>query len=272
MRPVLLEAFGVELPSFAVMMTLGFVVALYVVFRQVGRDGVPEASGGLSRPQVWDLYLVMVMASLLGAKFGHVLFEAPGHKTPEGGVTTGIIDLLKHDPWHWARITESGWVWYGGLVGALLTAVFYFWRRPALRAWLYADAFAPAIAAGAVVGRMGCFLAGCCHGRPSDVPWAMKFTTTDVPVHPTQIYDGLSAALLFTLLWLRFPRRRFDGEAISLLMVGYAILRFVTEAFRGDADRGAFGSISTSQAISIPMLAAGLILFFVLRRRKRPAA
>ncbi len=269
MRPVLFELFGVEVPSFAVFMALGFCTALYVVFRQVPRTPIPAAQGGLSRPQAWDLFLVMVMASMLGAKLGHVLFEAPGHKTPEGGVTTGVLDLLAHDPWHWARITEAGYVWYGGFIGSLLTAIVYFRRRPELAAWLWVDAFAPAIAAGAVMGRIGCFFAGCCHGRPSDLPWAIQFTTTQVPVHPTQLYDALIALLLFAALWVRFPRRSFDGEGLSSLLMAYAALRFGTELFRGDLDRGSFGALSTSQVLSIPLFLAGLALFVVLRRRAK---
>ena len=172
--------------------------------------------------------------------------------------------------WEGALAERNAWdvyVWYGGLLGALFTALYYFRRRPELRAWLYADAFAPAIAAGAVVGRIGCFLAGCCHGRPTDVPWAVKFVTTAVPVHPTQLYDALAALILAVPLYLHFPRRRFDGENIALLLMGYAALRALSEAFRGDAERGALGPISTSQAISIPLFLAGVAIW---QMRSRP--
>ena len=258
MKPLL---FGF-LPSYAVFMALGFVAALWVVMRNVRRD----PSGTITRKQAWDLYLVMLYSALIGSKVAHVLFESPGHRLPDGRIAQSMSELLAVDPWHWIRLDDAGYVWYGGLLGALFTALYYFRRRPELRAWLYADAFAPAIAAGAVVGRIGCFLAGCCHGRPSDVAWAMKFATTSVPVHPTQIYDALAALILAVPLYLHFPRRRFDGQNIALLLMGYAALRALTEAFRGDAERGALGPISTSQAISIPLFLAGVAIWQMCSR------
>ena len=139
MRPVLFELFGVEVASYAASMALGYVAALWVVMRQTRRAPSP---GALDRDQVWDLFIVMLVSSLVGAKLGHVLFESPGHALQGGRVAAGIGELLEADPWHWARLGESGYVWYGGLIGALATAVVYFVRRPALDAWLYADAFA----------------------------------------------------------------------------------------------------------------------------------
>jgi len=88
-------------------------------------------------------------------------------------------------------------------------------------------------------------------------------------VHPTQLYDALIALLLFAALWVRFPRRSFDGEGLSSLLMAYAALRFGTELFRGDLDRGSFGALSTSQVLSIPLFLAGLALFVVLRRRAK---
>jgi phosphatidylglycerol:prolipoprotein diacylglycerol transferase len=239
------------------MMVLGFAAALYVVMADVRRDK------DLLRWQAWDLFIVMVVASVLGSKFGHVLFESEGHHLQDGRLATGVIDLLRDDPWHWARLGESGSVWYGGLLGSLGTAIYYVWRRPQLNGWLYSDAFAPAIAAGAVVGRLGCFLAGCCHGVETDAAWGVKFPQLPHPVHPTQLYDAAAALILFGVTFTRFPRRRFDGEVIAILLMGYAVLRAFTEAFRGDAERGGLGPFSTSQLISIPMFLAGLAIYML---------
>jgi phosphatidylglycerol:prolipoprotein diacylglycerol transferase len=117
---------------------------------------------------------------------------------------------------------------------------------------------------GAAVGRVGCFLAGCCHGRPTDAAWGVRFPRLEGPVHPTQLYDAAAALALGLLLAWRWPRRRFAGENIGLLLVGYPLLRSLTEFFRGDAERGAFGPLSTSQWLSVPLLLVGLLL---LRRR-----
>src|SRR5262245_31965998 len=136
MLPVLFDFFGYPVPSYAVMMVLGFVLALGVLWKLVPASSAPFEidSGPLHRAQVWDLYIVMVVSSSIGSKIAHVLFEASSHFDPEGRPISGVIELLKVDPWHWAKLGESGYVWYGGLLGALSTAVVYFRRRPKLSA------------------------------------------------------------------------------------------------------------------------------------------
>lgn len=267
MFPTLFEIFGWKVPSYAVMMGLGYVAALYVIFRLANR------TDGVERWQAWDLFIVMVVASLLGSKLGHTLFEAPGHIDYETGEKiTSLWQLLTSDPWHWARLDEGGYVWYGGMVAALVTATVYFKRRPDLDPWLYSDLFAPAIMAGAVVGRLGCFMAGCCYGEPTDAAWGVKFPRVDHAVHPTQLYDAGIALVLAIVLYTRFAKRKFTGENIAVLLILYPILRSLTEVFRGDADRGAFGGLSTSQWISIPLFAIGVWLFVTRQRRSSAPA
>ena len=269
MKPILFHIFGEAIPSYSVFMVLGYIAALAVIFKltPVRKKEEAEADGGLYRPQVWDLFIVMVVSSVIGSKFGHVLFEAPGHKDENGLPINSLWELLKADPWHWARLGESGYVWYGGMIGALATSVFYFWRRPKLKRWLYADAFAPAIMIGAVLGRIGCFFAGCCHGKPTTMPWGVVMPSHGaMPIHPTQIYDSFIALVICALLMWRFPRRRFDGENIALLLMTYPVMRSITEIFRGDVERGTFGPLSTSQLLSIPLFGIGVFLWTRLSR------
>jgi phosphatidylglycerol:prolipoprotein diacylglycerol transferase len=265
-KPILFRIFDYGVPSYAVLMVLGYLVALAVLFKITPKSS--ESRAELNRPQVWDLFIVMVISSVIGSKLGHVLFEAPGHKDEAGRPIDSLWELLVADPLHWARLGEPGYVWYGGMIGALAVAIFYFYRRPHLKAWLYSDAFAPAIMAGAAIGRVGCFLAGCCYGVESDVAWAMHFPSVEGARHPTQLYDTLVAASLGIFLLWRFGRRRFDGENIALLLMTYPVLRGITEIFRGDPERGAFGPLSTSQVLSIPMLAIGVLLYVRLSKNK----
>jgi phosphatidylglycerol:prolipoprotein diacylglycerol transferase len=267
MWPTLFEVGDVRVGSYALLMVLGYAAALFVVLRLARAAGETDRASSLTAHQAWDLYIVMVVSSILGAKLGHVLFEAPGHIF-EGERIDSLWELLKADPLHALRLGEGGYVWYGGLIGALLTAVVYFRRRPELNALQYSDAFAPAIMMGAALGRVGCFLSGCCYGVPTGAPWGVAFPATDgVAVHPTQLYDASFAAIfgLFLLWW--FPRRRFNGENISLLLIGYPVARFLTEVFRGDPERGHLGPLSTSQIISVVVLAAGAGLYAWARRR-----
>ena len=264
MYPVLFEIAGVEVYSYAALMALGYVAALFALFWAAPKRAAADG-GGLERPQVWDLFIVMVISSILGSKVGHVLFEAEAHQ----GVTS-IWELLEQDPWHAFRLGEAGYVWYGGMIGALATSLVYFKRRPHLNAWLYADAFAPAIVVGAAVGRLGCFLAGCCYGQPTDVAWGVWFPTTSGPVHPTQIYDSMVAAVISGILLWRYGRRRFDGENIAWLLMMYPLARATTEIFRGDPERGTFGPLSTSQGLSIPLFFIGVYILWS-RRSRGPA-
>jgi phosphatidylglycerol---prolipoprotein diacylglyceryl transferase len=268
MKPFIID--GTFLDSFGTMMVLGFVAALVALMVVTPKSGDDKA-GELSRGQVWDLYIVMVIAAVIGSKIGHTLFEAPGHRGKEGQAIHSVWELLADDPWHWAAIGEAGWVWYGGMITALGCAIFYFWRRPHLRAALYADAFAPAIMFGASVGRIGCFLSGCCYGHETDVAWAVKFPRIPGLVHPTQLYDSGIALLLGSFLLWRFTRRKFDGELIAILLMTYPALRSFTEHFRGDADRGTILGLSTSQFLSIPLFCAGAYLYFRLAKNGPPA-
>lgn len=271
MKPILVELFGWPVPSYAAFMVFGFLAALAVVLLLAPRRS-EDAVGGYDRPQAWDLFLVMLVSAIFGSKIGHVLFEAPGHVGRDGQPIESLPELLADDPWHWLRIGEPGYVWYGGFIACLIVAVVYFRRRPHLDAWRFADAFAPAVMLGAAVGRTGCFLAGCCYGRPTDGWWGVQFPHLSEPVHPTQLYDASIALALGVLLLWRFGRRRFDGENIALLLIGYSAFRGLTEAFRGDPERGGLGPLSTSQWISIPLFAIGLWLYLARWRASRRAA
>lgn len=268
MHPVLFTVGEVAVPSYAVMALLGYVAALLSILK-LTKSPAGRASG-LAPSRAWDLFIVMFVASIIGAKLGHVFFEADGHIGRNGQAIHNVAELLADDPWHWARITSAGYVWYGGMLGALATAAVYFRRRPELKAWAYCDAFSPAIMIGAAFGRVGCFMAGCCHGAPTDVPWALQFVTTHELVHPTQAYDAFFAFCLWAFLFFRFPRRRFDGELIAWLLILYPLLRSFTEVFRGDAERGHVGVLSTSQLISIPLFLIGLGLMIRGRRLSPP--
>ena len=211
----------------------------------------------------WDVVegaSVIVLAAVLGSKVFHVLFESAGHVLPDGKVAGGIVDLLSVDPWHWARLLEPGYVFYGGVVFAVFFGVVFIRRRGIDRLGAVFDYAAPGFVLGIAIGRAGCFLAGCCHGGPTDVAWAVTYPVAHVsggvPVHPVQLYDvsfGLVALVLIALFW---RRRRFEGEVFAAAVTAYAVWRFTSEFFRGDGDRGVLlgGALSTSQIVSLCVL------------------
>jgi phosphatidylglycerol:prolipoprotein diacylglycerol transferase len=155
-------------------------------------------------------------------------------------------------------------------------------RRIGLPLWTTCDVFAPGIALGHVVGRLGCLFAGCCFGKPTSVPWAITFTDPfananvgtplNVPLHPTQLYEaGAEALILLVLLATETRGRRFPGRTFWLYMLLYAISRYIIEFFRGDLGRGTvFTIFSTSQFISVILAPLAIVMLVYLSRRERP--
>jgi phosphatidylglycerol:prolipoprotein diacylglycerol transferase len=170
-------------------------------------------------------------------------------------------------------------VFYGGLLAALGVAIFLV-RRYQLRIWTTADLFAPGIALGHVVGRLGCLMAGCCYGTPTTMPWAITFTNPlaasnvgtplGIPLHPTQLYDaGAELLILIVLLLTERRGKGFEGRTFWLYMLLYGISRFVVEFYRGD-DRGTVMGVSTSQFVSLLVVPLALLMLVRLRGRARP--
>ena len=205
---------------------------------------------------------------------GHVVFESRGHPLPDGGTADGVQALLNADPWHWARLFEPGFVQLAGVFGAVLLGLLFLKRAGVWNAVPdVADAAAVTTATGLGIGRVGCFLAGCCHGAPSSLPWAVHFpashVTGGVAVHPTQLYD-VGAACIALVVWrLVHGRQRQPGTAAIATALCLLVARFITEFARGDADRGLWGPLSTSQWLALTgVVGCGWILGW--RRRQAP--
>jgi phosphatidylglycerol:prolipoprotein diacylglycerol transferase len=163
----------------------------------------------------------------------------------------------------------------GGPIAIVAFGIWYT-RRHRVSPWKIVDLFGVATPLGHALGRFGCFLAGCCHGRATDVPWAMRFDSDQVdealrgvPVHPTQLYEAIALLILGVALYRWFPRKRFDGEIGLAYFLAYPIIRFTVEIFRGDSERGfVFGGLmSTSQFVSVAIFASALG-FLACRKRE----
>src|SRR6266850_7763794 len=255
MYPILFRIFNFLINTYGVFLALAFLGAIFVTVKLAGRDGLP-------REKIYDLCLWLLLSSLVGSKL-LMFFTEPEYR--EHPLQLFSLDFLR-----------SGGVFYGGLLGALVTGYFLM-RRWKLPWWKTADACAPGIALGNVLGRQGCFSAGCCWGKPTTMPWGMKFTElgheitgvpTNVPLHPTQLYESFAMLLVFFfLLWL-FRHRRFSGQVILAYALLYAAIRFVIEFFRDDPRGDLFGlttltGLSTSQLIGIVVGVTSLVLMII---------
>ena len=264
MYPEIIHIGSFPINTYGVFLALAFLCAILITVKLAERDGLP-------REKIYDLSLWMLLAALIGSKI-LMLFTEPEYRS-------NPLQLVSLD------FLRSGGVFYGGLLGAVI-AGYLLMKRYQLPWWKTADACAPGIAIGNFFGRQGCFAAGCCWGKPTSLPWGVKFgeaghEITGVPtntyLHPTQLYESFAMLLVFFfLLWLH-KRKRFSGQVILAYALLYSIIRFAIEFVRDDPRGDILGltsltGLSTSQLISIVIGITALILLIVRRRRVDPMA
>jgi phosphatidylglycerol---prolipoprotein diacylglyceryl transferase len=221
---------------------------------------------GLDSTRVMDLGIYIIISALVGAKLLLLVTN---------------FQAFKANPAELFNLFREAGVFYGGLILAVVVALLYI-RRVGLPLWTTCDVFAPGIALGHVVGRFGCLFAGCCFGKPTNVPWAITFkdpfaasnvgTPLGVPLHPTQLYEaGAELLILIFLLTTEKSGRKFPGRTFWLYMLLYAISRYIIEFYRGD-ERGTVGPFSTSQFISLLLAPLAIAMLLYLGRFSRGPA
>lgn len=282
MRPVLfdLPAWG-PINAYGTLILLGGLLAMPGLYWELRRRGLGKGHPG---SMLVDLYLVLIFGAAIGGRVLHVL-TAPSPYLAE--------------PRRLLSLDDTGFVFFGSM---LFIAAGFVWlaRRyeaPLDQVW---DAGATWMPLGHALGRTGCFFAGCCWGAPSDVPWATRFPAESVAygvgevprhgdhtvaLHPTQLYEAIGLLVLLGVLLAIRRRRGIEPpwRQVSRYAIGYGLLRFVVEAFRGDPSRGLLFEgraplvagwlglpaeqpllLSVSQAIALAMVALGV---WGLRRR-----
>jgi len=260
MHPFILDTtlFGlhVKLPSYGLFLALAFSVSYFISLHRATRTGDDPK-------HVENLFLLIVLGSVVGSRLFHVIFEEPAY--------------------YMAHPEKIVAVWEGGytLYGALLTSIFAMWlysRGKKIDYLNFSDIAALATGAGIGVGRIGCFLAGCCWGKPTQCFLGVTFnhpqtfaSVRNTPVHPSQLYEAAGCFLIFAYLWWRFDRRQYRGQIFFHGLAIYSILRFLIEYFRGDDYRGyVFGGLlSYSQLVSLGILPFALAGMYVYRKRTR---
>jgi phosphatidylglycerol---prolipoprotein diacylglyceryl transferase len=303
MRPELFRLLGVGFPAYFALLVTGFLFATAVGCLWARRIGQ-------SPDVIVDLGLAMLITGVAGGRVLHVFADGYfwdyvhlctdptkvvwpfDHATCISPAYEGVWDAATEqchpkagDCFAWAEFWNGGFAYYGGFLGASAGAV-YLLRRDHFPFWKAADMAGFAVPLGLAFGRMGCLLAGCCYGRETTVPWALRFPPGSSasegawkahrlgsmyleshPLHPTQVYESAaSLAIAAFCLYVVHPIKRYDGQVFVVFVVLYAAARFVIEYFRDD-DRGAVAGLSTSQWIGIVLIAGALAAHFVLRRR-----
>jgi phosphatidylglycerol:prolipoprotein diacylglycerol transferase len=250
MHPILIHMQWLDIHTYGVLVAAGFLIGLAVAAHRARREGLPPE-------QVSDLGVWLIVSGMLGGKLFHIVFF--------------WNDFIAG--WHeeGLRSLREGFVFYGGFIAATLTAVGYT-RAKRLPLAKLADLMAPCVALGHALGRLGCFFNGCCYGKACSLPWAVTFppphTMAGIPVHPTQLYEVIGNAGLFFGLSAFAKHKRFNGQVWWLYVLGYGVLRFIVECFRGDYERHYFGVFTIGQAVATAMIVVALIA--LARRINRP--
>ncbi len=261
MKPVLFTLFGIPFYSYGIMTAVGFTVGLIYALYEARRNKIKSEL-------ILDISFWFIIASIVGARILFIIVEWDYYKMKP-------LDILK--------IWEGGLVFFGGIILATITGIIYLKvnKQPVL---LVADIFAPALPLGETFGRWGCFLAGCCYGKPTDLPWGVVFPnlvgkpwvisqSIGLHLHPTQLYSSGAAFLIFVITQFFKKKKPYDGFLMLLTFLLYSIERFIIEFFRGD-ERGWVinGYISTSQFISlIVILICGMFLWYLGKHKEKNA-
>jgi phosphatidylglycerol:prolipoprotein diacylglycerol transferase len=244
------------LPTYGVLVAVAFLTALWLAGR-LAREAALNADA------VTNLGIYCALSAIGGAKVMMFLVDFSYYREHPGEIFS--LSTLR-----------AGGVFYGGLIAALVVAVWYM-RKTRLPGWKTADVFAPAIALGHGIGRLGCFSAGCCWGVECHRPWAVTFTSPvahelvgvplNLPVHPTQLYEAFAEFAIFGFLYWRIRQAHGDGAIIGAYLMLYSTARFTVEFFRvheqGNVLGGAF---DTSQFISAGLFLLGAACLWRQRR------
>ncbi len=241
MHPILARIGSLNIYSYGVFVAIGFLAAIRVAAREIARKG--------SDPETfYDMAFWLVLAAIAGARVFHVLVYWSHYAA---------------NPSEIYRLWNGGLVFYGGLLAAAAACI-VFLRRRGLPFLPVADAAALGIPLGLAFGRIGCALAGCCYGKPANVPWAIVFSDPSslapphVPLHPTQLYESLAGFAIFGILAATRDRFATPGMRFWTMLILYGIARSLLEIFRDDP-RGFLGPFSESQVVS-----AALVLYAVV--------
>lgn len=253
MHPVLLHIGPFTVYAFGVALAFAFLAGTWCAQQTMLRAQRLGARVVLTPSQVADFVFWLLLGSLVGARMLYILANH---------------EYYLASPREIFAVWHGGLIFYGGLAGGWLAAGWYL-RRHRLPMSQILDLFTPALALGQSIGRVGCFLNGCCYGKPTGHAWGVRFPWSDAPRYPTQLFES-AATLLFAILfsaWI-FSRRVWErpahGRVALTYVLVYAAWRFGIEYLRGDNPPLTLG-LNFPQWVSVGVIAASLAWLSRLR-------
>lgn len=260
MHPLLIEIpifGGLRIYSYGALVATAFLLGILWTARE-GQKAKPPLHSEI----IFDLAFYIIISALIGSRILYIITDWQRY-------TDDFLAIF--------RIWEGGLVFYGGLIGALLTSYIYL-RKKKLPFLYVADIFIPGLALGHSIGRLGCLMAGCCYGRHTDSFFAMTFpqvpyglAPVGIPLFPSQLLESVAAFGIFLILVMIRKRQHFRGQVFLSYLVIYSIVRSILEIFRGDLERGFVipRYVSTSQFISLCLILATLFTYSYLRKKNQ---
>lgn len=253
MHPVLFQIGSFPIYTYGVLVALGFLTGLGYARWRAPRMGI-------NRELIWNLGIYAVLVALVTAKLWLIASE---------------WDYYAWNPRQIFSLAtfQSGGTFYGGVLGAIVWIIFYARRHrmPLLRVF---DLAAAPVALGHSIGRVGCFVAGCCYGKPTNLPWGVTFTNPiasriagtplNVSLHPTQLYEATAEFMNFLILVWLGGRQRFEGQIVATFFLLYGVERGTIEFLRGDPGRTLMfhDTVSVMQIVSVCLILTGAFLWW----------
>lgn len=250
MHPILFKIGPITIYTYGVFIAAAFFLGLALAVRQA------KAAG--EEPQkIMDLGFYILISAIVGSRLLYIVVEYKEYI---------------YNPLRIFKVWEGGLVFYGGFIMTVATVMIYA-RGHEMNIWRVGDIFAPSVAIGQGVGRLGCFFAGCCYGRETSLPWGIVFSDPNtlapmnIHLHPTQLYDSINGFTIFTILIILRRFKKFDGQLFWTYTLLYALGRFSVEIFRGD-ERGYVIEqvLSTSQFIAVILFVVSIVMIIKLKR------
>lgn len=255
MLPRLFHIGSFGIPTYGVLVALGVLLGLWISVRNSEKQGIKAENA-------WDFGIAVVLAGIIGSKILYILVDWRAYAEHPREIFS--LSTL-----------QAGGVFSGGLIGAFLVA-WWFVRKHHMPALATCDAFSPGLAMGHAIGRLGCFAAGCCYGKPTTHFWGVTFTNPlaaqyvgtplNIALEPTQLFESGAELIIFAILTWMFARKKFDGQVFGAYLFLYGIARFLIEFLRDDPGRGGpyFGGLlSGTQLIAIGLVLTGGIIWYL---------
>ena len=265
MFPTLIEIFSFQISTYGVLVALGLFLGYLLSMKLAKEEGLPSDKAEL-------VFVMAVVGGIVGSRIAFVLEHPEEFKS--------LIDVL--------ALWKGGVSFFGALIGGLVLGVSTA-LKVGLPLWKVADIASPALALAHSIGRLGCFSAGCCYGRPvpnaESVEVGIHFmkefpffyivfpqgavAPNSIPLYPTQLMEAFGNFVIFLVLIILFKRKTFDGEIFSLYLFLYGVERFALEFYRGVTPPIEGLGLTWNQIVSILLVAGSIVLFFILRKQSK---